>query len=124
MRQVRIQLEEMEELLKPEKGWRRNTSGNEYVFDWHMKGYPIVVKVLSTVSVFRDRPKNYGSESIRVFAVMKAGLDEKAKILGGLVKAIRLRREPTWRDMTKCAVITVMELARRNYERDRVRKRA
>jgi len=113
----------MEELLKPEKGWQKNTSANEYVFDYHLKGYPIVVKVLSTVSVFRDRPKNYGSEKIRVFAVLKAGLDEKARIVGGLVRAYRLRRDLTWRDLVKCAVITVMEQARRNYERDR-RKRA
>jgi hypothetical protein len=117
MSYVTIQLIEMDQLLKPEKGWIRNLSGNEYVYDYHLMKYPVIVKVLSTIQVNIGNPRNKGSDAIRIFSVRKSGLDKKAKVISGLVKSIIVYREPNWQDRVKRAVLKMIEESKRKYDR-------
>jgi hypothetical protein len=47
---VKPTLEQFDELLKAEKGWTRNISGKEFVYDYNMIRFPnLVIKVLTSI---------------------------------------------------------------------------
>jgi hypothetical protein len=119
---VRITKKEMDEKLKSEKGWICNRSGNEYIYDFHLKSYPIIVKVASSIRIDTDRAKNKGSDAIRVFAVQKQGMDVKADIVGGLIKAKRVYRMENWRDNVQKQVLSVIKSSKVVYDKYRRNK--
>jgi hypothetical protein len=119
---VRITKKEMDEKLKSEKGWICNRSGNEYIYDFHLKSYPIIVKVASSIRIDTDRAKNKGSDAIRVFAVQKKGMDIKADIVGGLIKAKRVYRMENWRDNVQKQVLSVIKSSKVVYDKYRRNK--
>lgn len=123
MDNVVIQLNEMEALLTPKKGWVRNVSGYEYVFDFHCAHYPVIIKVLSTVSTNPNHPPNKGSHEIRVFSVKKSGMAPTAHIVSGLTKSIRLNLKPGWQDKVKCAVMLTIEQVKKIYRHQQVSSR-
>jgi len=114
---VRMTKEEMDEKLKSEKGWECNRTGNEYVYDFHLKHFPIIIKVASSIRIDTDRARNKGSDAIRVYAVMKDGLDKKAKIIRGLVKARRVNRMTNWRTHLEAAVYSVIKRSKVVYHK-------
>lgn len=114
-----ITMQEMDDLLTPDKGWIKNVVGNEYIYDFHLAKYPVIVKVASSIRVDSNRARNKGSDAIRVFAVTKASTDVKAKVTGGLCKAKRVYRVEGWRDNTKAQVIYMIAQAKKIYDKYR-----
>lgn len=108
----------MEQTLKVGKGWIRQISGNEYVYDFHLAKMPVIVKVMSSIQVDTDRVRNRGSDAIRVFAVEKDSMSSDPmhyNVLSGLVKAIIVYRTINWRDNLENAVMAVMHRAKIHY---------
>ena len=106
MAYIPITLQEFDSLCKIEKGWVRNRSGYEYVYDYVMpnihlnrngKDFYIMVKILSSVSIESAKGRNKGSDAIRVYAVM---VDDKNKVVRGVLKAITVYRVKGWKDNT------------------------
>ncbi len=106
-----ITKQQMNDRLESKKGWICNRSGNEYIYDFHLSKQPIIIKVSSSVRIDADRSPNKGSHAIRIFAVRKAGMDKKAEIVCGLVKATRLNITDNWREELKKAVYGTMQRA-------------
>lgn len=116
---VKITKQEMDSKLKSEKGWYCSRTGNEYAYDFHLKSYPIIIKVSSTIKIDSDRPCNKGSENIRIFAVRKESRDHKAKIVSGLVKARRVHKMTDWRLHLEKEIYSVIQSSKVVYERYR-----
>ncbi len=112
---VRITKEEMDNKLKADKGWRVERSGNEHIYDFHLKKMPVIIKVASSIRIDTGRGRNKGSDAIRVYAVVKDGLDVKAKITRGLLKSRRVYRTTGWQDRLEKLVIDVMHQAKMVY---------
>ena len=110
-----ITLKEMDEFLKKEKGWFRSRSGNEWIYDFHMKKIPVIIKVASSIRIDTERSRNKGSDAIRVFAVIKEGLGEKDKITKGLLKASRVYRTINWQDNLEKLIINKLDQAYKIY---------
>ena len=117
MRYVKITKEEMDDVLKAEKGWVRNVTGYEYVYDFHLSQVPVIVKVMSSVRVQDGQGRNRGSDAIRVFAVKKAGMGKDARVVSGLLKSKRVYRVEGWRDNLKTAVLNALTKAKQQYRR-------
>ena len=103
---------EMDSKLSARKGWICNSVGNEYIYDFHLKSFPIIVKVSSSVRIDRDRSANKNSNIIRVHAVKKQSLDKKAKIVCGLVKARKVFVEDGWENKLEEQVLSVIDSAK------------
>jgi hypothetical protein len=108
MSYITITLQEFDNLCKKEKGWIRNRSGYEYVYDYRIPNTSIMIKILSSVSVETLTGRNKGSDAIRVFAVL---VDDKNKVIGGLVKSITVYRVKGWRDNVIRAYKTIRDKA-------------
>ena len=81
--------------LTKEKGWVKNKSGYEYVYDYTMKQIPsIMIKVLSSVNTGEGK-SNKGSHSIRVFAVK---INSKGEIVRGYIKKQVVFITTNWRE--------------------------
>jgi hypothetical protein len=104
---MKITIEDFDNFLKPEKGWVRNRTGYEYVYDRVIPNNPkIMIKVLSSIYVETDKKHNK-SEFIRVFAVrVKDG-----KICGGLVKDVSIFKTNRWQEDIKIAYKEVKQRA-------------
>jgi hypothetical protein len=98
MSYTQITLNEFNNLCKPEKGWVRNRSGYEYVYDYRIPNTRVMIKILSSVHIETEMGRNKGSDAIRVFAVLLNNEDDKVK--RGLVKAITVYRTKGWKDNT------------------------
>lgn len=107
---VNITEAEMDDFLKKDKGWEKNRSGYEYVYDYHIPNYPIIVKVMSSISVNTLQGRNKGSDAIRVFAVRK---DKNGKVAGGLLKAKRVYRTQNWRDHVRNLVVETIKKSKK-----------
>lgn len=116
---VKITKQEMDDKLKSERGWYCNRAGNEYIYDFHLKSYPVIVKVSSTIKIDSDRPRNKGSENIRIFAVRKESRDHKAKIVSGLVKARKVHKMTNWRLNLEKEIYSVIQSSKVVYEKHR-----
>jgi hypothetical protein len=117
--EIDIFTEDMDEFLKPSKGWIRNHSGNEYIYDFHLKKLPIIIKVASSIRVDTGRARNKGADAIRVFAVVKEGLDVKDKVSGGLLKSKRVYRTDNWRENLEKLVLDTIKRAKKVYIKHR-----
>lgn len=113
--EIPITKEDMDEFLKSSKGWICNRSGNEYIYDFHIKKLPIIVKVASSIRIDTGRARNKGTDAIRVFAVQKEGLDVNNKVDGGLIKAKRVYRTTNWRDNLQKAVLEAIKKSKYVY---------
>jgi len=122
MSYVVITKQEFDNKLMLSKGWFCTQSGNEYIYDFHLKKYPIIVKVASSIRIDTDRARNKGSDAIRIFAVQKEGLGKRDKITGGLIKARRVYRTTNWRDNLERQVMSVIISSKVVYDNHR-RKR-
>lgn len=81
--------------LTKEKGWVKNKSGYEYVYDYRMKQIPsIVIKVLSSINTGEGK-SNKGSHAIRVFAVK---VNFKGEIIRGYIKKQVVHLTTNWRE--------------------------
>ncbi len=120
MKDVEITKKQMDERLKTDKGWICNHSGNEYIYDFHLSKFPIIVKVMSSISIDNNRNRNKGSDTIRVFAVVKDKMEVKDyKVISGLVKSMRVNRTTNWGKNVEKAVMLVMDKAKKNYNKYR-----
>lgn len=122
MSDVAITKQEFDNKLKVSKGWFCTKTGNEYIYDFHLSKYPIIVKVASSIRIDTDRARNKGSDAIRIFAVQKDGLGTKDKITGGLIKARKVYRTNNWRDSLKKQVISVIASSKVVYDKYRRKK--
>jgi hypothetical protein len=113
-RYVEITENEFDDLLKQEKGWVKNVSGYEYIYDYQLKNCPnVLIKVMSSVSVNNAVSRNKGSDSIRVFSVL---LDTNGKVTRGLTKAVRVYRTENWRSNIKKAFVVTKTKALKNMK--------
>lgn len=109
---MKITKEDMDSFLKPEKGWIRNISGYEYVYDFHLKHLPVIIKVLSSIPIDEKGKRNKGAENIRVFSVLKDGMGKEDKILEGLVNSMIVYVNQNWRTNLQKAVYATINRSR------------
>jgi hypothetical protein len=114
MAYIPITLEEFDSLCKTEKGWVRNRSGYEYVYDYRIPNTNIMIKILSSINI--EAGRNKGSDTIRVFAVV---VDDNNKVLRGLVKSVIVYRVKGWKDRVIEAYIDVKDKAKEQIKRGR-----
>ena len=115
----KITKQQMDNKLQTEKGWICNRNGNQYVYDFHLKHYPIIIKVGSTVRIDADRKANKGSNVIKIYAVKKESLKEDAKIICGIIKARTVATTKNWRKELEVQVFSVIESAKVVYDKRR-----
>ncbi len=115
---IKITKNEMDERLKADKGWFCEKSGNEYVYDFHLSKIPVIIKVMSSISVDDNKVENRGSDTIRVFAVVKNTTRSKRyKIISGLTRSVKVNRTVNWSRNIEIAVIGTMQKANRVYNK-------
>lgn len=89
--------------LTKKKGWVKNKSGYEYVYDYTMKQIPcITIKVLSSINTGEGK-SNKGSHAIRVFAIRKilvynSEIREEEEVIKGYVEKQVVHLTPNWRE--------------------------
>lgn len=110
MSYTQITLREFDNFCKREKGWIRNRSGYEYVYDYRVPNTPIVIKILSSIDVDGGICRNRGADAIRIFAVL---VDANNKVKKGLVKAERVNRCHGWEDRVIKAFKSIREQAKK-----------
>lgn len=93
MNYIEIKIQEFDKLCKPEKGWVRNRSGYEYVYDYRIKRTNIMIKIMSSIDIDGGLSRNKGADAIRVYAVI---VDKDDKVVRGLLKATRVNRVAGW----------------------------
>lgn len=94
---------EFDNLLKPEKGWRKEIKGNEYVYSVTSKRNPnVVVLVYSSLSTDKGTGRKCGGDAIRICAVNT--LYNK-----GIMKSKRVYRTPGWDERVKERVIETLK---------------
>lgn len=109
MEDINITRQEMDAYLSTKKGWAKNKSGYEYVYDYTMKTVPnIMIKVLSSVNTGEGK-SNKGSGAIRIFAVKtEFDIDSgQLKIVRGYIKKQIVFKTETWREDLKQAYMIV-----------------
>lgn len=94
---------EFDNLLKPDKGWKKEIKGNEYVYSVTSKRNPnVVVLVYSSLSTDKGTGRKCGADAIRVCAVNT--LSNK-----GIMKSKRVYRTPGWDERVKERVIETLK---------------
>ena len=69
---VEVNLEQFDELLKADKGWKKEISGKEFVYDYEMTRFPnIIIKVLTSIKTDTTAARKKGQDAIRVFVIRK-----------------------------------------------------
>lgn len=119
MTHIKITKQEMDDNLKAEKGWICNRSGNEYIYDFHLKKYPIIIKVASSIKIDTDRAKNKNSDVIKIYAVEKASTALDAKITRGLIKSSIVFSTTNWRKDLQDNMLAIMIRAKFVYDKRR-----
>jgi hypothetical protein len=118
MKFTKITKEEMDEKLRADKGWIVNTSGNEFVYDFHLAKIPVILKVASSIRCDDGRSRNKGADAIRVYAVVKDSMDRKNyKVVRGLLKSRRVYRVEGWRNNLQRAVLETLVKAKTVYRK-------
>ena len=118
MEKTNITKEDMDNFLKEENGWICIRSADEYIYDFHLKFYPIIVKVASTIKIDTNVRANKNSSVIRIFAVRKEDLSDDAKITGGLVKSRILHTtSKRWEILLKKKVLDTIESSKIVYRK-------
>ena len=114
-RYVEITEQEMDDYLQTSKGWEKNKSGYEYVYDYTMKQIPsVMIKVLSSVNTGEGK-SNKGSHAIRVFAVK---IDRDGKIIRGYITKQVVKIATNWREDLEEACQAVMRQIFERAKRD------
>ena len=116
---VSITKQDMDRFAKTSKGWVCNTVGNEYVYDFHLKKYPIIIKIASSIRIDSGRARNKGADAIRIFAVEKESTDVKAKITKGLIKSRTVYRTINWRVNARKQIESVIASSKVVYDKYR-----
>lgn len=107
MKYTIVTLQEIETVLKAEKGWRKTESRKETVFVFPLTTRPhIIIKVYSSISTNQTNCRDKGTDAIRVCAV-----DTQKNI--GWVKARKVLRVEGWKNNLKNAVIDVFTKAQK-----------
>jgi len=119
MYDIVISYDEMREFLPKvckngQKGWDVNRSGYELVFDYKMIHIPVLIKVSTTIDVEGGLSRNKGSDKIRVWAVR---VNQKNKVIGGLLKARKVDRNGAWKINLKWTIMETIKDAQRTYYR-------
>ncbi len=107
----------MDDKLHTDKGWFCTHNGNEHIYDFHLKKFPVIIKVASTIKVDETKKGNKNSHQIRVYAVMKESLGTKVKIIGGLIKARKIDLTPNWEKRLTWQVLSVIKCAKVVYNK-------
>ena len=103
---TQITLDEMNNVLKADKGWKPFNSHKEYVYDWCIPGLNgVVIRVYTSVAKLNDQGRRCGGDAIRVCAVNTV-TDR------GLVKSRRVHRTQGWRDNLKSRVLDTIKVAK------------
>lgn len=114
---IEITRDDIELLLRVGKGWIRQTSGNEWLYDFHLSKIPVIIKVLSTVPIDPTKRRNSGSSKFRVWAVVKSCMSkDKYKVTGGLLRASRLPIKVNWKHQLECLICATIYTAKTKYE--------
>ena len=116
---MELTIEQMDEFLRPEKGWIRNASGYEYVYDYHMNNIPVIIKVASTVQTEEGQKtgkRNKGSDRIRVFSVVKHGMSRSSNIKKGLLKKRALDVDEDVFTNLQALVMEVIDHSKKRYK--------
>lgn len=89
-----INIEDMDKMLKPEKGWeKKKIEGTyEYVYEKHLKGKPYFIRIYTTVSVHKEKVRKIGSDAIRIIGFIK-----KEDKIEPRTKSIVVKRTDNWR---------------------------
>lgn len=97
---VSISREEMDDVLKADKGWTVNgdVQAREVVYDFVIPSIGKTVRVYSSVTRDGGRSRGVGRDAIRI-CVPK------------LVKSVRVNRVPGWQQRLREAVINVIQIA-------------
>jgi hypothetical protein len=114
-----LQKNDIDALLQESKGWICNVTGNEYVYDFHLNSKPIIIKVLSSIRVNDKKEPNKGSYQIRIFAVEKEMIDDKTKIVRGLIRARKVKIAEDWSTEVQNQVMSVINSSKLVYDRIR-----
>ena len=112
-----ITKQDMDDKLQTDKGWLCNHNGNEYVYDFHLKKFPVIIKVASTIKKDETKKGNKNSHRIRVYAVRKESIDTKAKICGGVIKAREIDVTPNWQREIEKQILSVIKSAKVVYNK-------
>ena len=104
---------DFDSLLKSDKGWNKDSTGNEVVYLFPLTnstGGAVTIKVFSSVRLSDSKGRGVGEDAIRVCAVVDA--DGKTR---GLVKTSRIYRTGVWQDRVVGKVLEVIKLAQSRY---------
>jgi len=97
-----VKLEEMENFLRAEKGWRKETQGNEFLFSYKLKAAPrIEIKVFTGIRTDTAQSRKVGADSIKVCAVDVVKHQ-------GFIKARRIHRTFGWKNNLQDRVMQVI----------------
>lgn len=113
MRYTEINIDEMRQLLRTEKGWyEASHSGFEHVFECPVRFWDgAVVKVFTSINKHNGAGRRKGGDCIRVCAVDLRGNR-------GLHKSVRVLRVMGWRDNLKNAVVGILRELHKRKARD------
>lgn len=108
MKEVYVEITErdMDSFLRLEKGWKKNISGYEFVYDYTLENFPAMIKVLSSVRIPGAKSKNRGSDEIRVYSVKTYS---NGKVKCGLIPAIRISKTTNWRNRLFIEVVKMIK---------------
>ena len=113
---VRITEKEFDDYLKPEKGWKKNICGYEYVYDFIVPSIPsVMIKVMSSINTGTGEGRNRGSDCIRVFAVR---VDNQGKVIGGYIRKKKVYRTTNWKQNLLDAYKVVLSQVRERAKKD------
>lgn len=100
-----VKLEEIQDLLKAEKGWRtekNNPSIKEVVFCYQLKNHPeITIKVYSGITLESGASRTVGQDAFRICAV-------NTKLNRGWIKSLRCYRVIGWRANLQTKIMQVI----------------
>tara|TARA_Y100000310_G_scaffold134821_2_gene133732 strand:- start:408 stop:755 length:348 start_codon:yes stop_codon:yes gene_type:complete len=110
---VEITLEEIKEILRPEKGWVPVDGFREHVFQWPLPRWPwIVIKVYTSIRKDSATGRSKGSDAIRVCCV-----DTKRDVgVIGKNRLKRVHRVEGWRDNLKDRLLLAVKLLREAFK--------
>tara|TARA_Y100000034_G_scaffold125913_1_gene176360 strand:- start:3484 stop:3867 length:384 start_codon:yes stop_codon:yes gene_type:complete len=121
-RYVEITLEEMQERLSADKGWKIvDEHAHEYIFAFDVPSSPdIQIKVCSSIRKSDEVGRSVGKDAIRVLAILLTDQGTQP-----LVKTSRVYRTKGWRDNLKNRVVEAITQAkeRESWGREKLQQR-
>lgn len=96
-----IAIEEMEELLKVQKGWVKDVSGNEIIFVFPLKN-GLEIRVASSLRNSDEGCRDCGQDAIRIFVPKR-------------MKSVRVYRTKNWRANLQARVMEAFNKYSRSH---------